>query len=75
MRIDLKPIFLEESNFQIINNKLKVWRIRDETISFKIGKICRKNLILTISLYKAIYYELINGTNKSDSFLNYFTNL
>ena len=75
LRFDLKPIFLDESNFQIINNKLKVWRRRDESLAFKIGKPGRKNLILAICPNKAIYYELNNGTNKSDSFLNYFTNL
>ena len=66
---------MDESNFQIINNKLKVRRRREESVSFKIGKPGKKNLILAISPNRPIYYELNNGTNKNDSFLNYFINL
>lgn len=68
----LIPIFIDESNFQTKNNKLYVWRKRDESPLFNVGNPERRNLILAVSSEEKIYYEINKGTNTNDSFLKFF---
>lgn len=68
----LTPIFLDESNFQMTNNKLRVWRKKEESLLFDIGKPGKRNIILGVSPEKTIYFEINKGTNNSDSFLSFF---
>lgn len=75
IQLNLEPIFLDESNFQMVNNKLKIWRKKKEGVTFNVGKPGGKNIILAVSQNKMIFYEINDGTNKSDSFLNFFNNL
>ena len=71
----LIPIFIDETNFQTKNNKLCVWRRKEETPFFEVGKPGKRNLILAISPDEIIYYEINKDTNKSNDFLKFFENL
>ena len=45
LKLGLKIIFLDESNFQIQNNHLKIWRQKDYLPYVNVGGKGRKNII------------------------------
>lgn len=75
LELNLKIIFLDESNFQLENNHLKIWRKRNELPCFKIGKKGRQNIIVAISNEELLLYKINEGTNTSISFLEFMKNL
>lgn len=75
LELNLKIIFLDESNFQLENNHLKIWRKKNELSYFKIGKKGRKNIIIAISNEELLLYKINEGTNTSNTFLEFMKNL
>lgn len=75
LELNLKIIFLDESNFQLENNHLKIWRKKNELPYFKIGKKGRKNIIVAISNEELLLYKINEGTNTSNTFLEFMKNL
>ena len=71
----MKIIYIDESNFQVHNNHLKVWRKRGETSYFKVGPPGRRNIIAAISNDELLLYHINKGTNNSESFLNFMNEL
>ena len=64
-------IFIVETNIQIENNHLKVWRLKNKCPYFHSGKIGRKNVIMAISFKAVLLYEINNGTNNSNTFYDF----
>lgn len=64
-------IFIDETNIQIENNHLKVWRLKNECPYFHSGKRGRKNVIMAISSNAVLHYEINNGTNNSNTFYDF----
>ena len=73
--LKMKIIFLDESNFQIENNHLKVWRNKTELPLFNTYKRGRKNIILSIADNEILLFDFNDGTNKSSDFLDYMKKL
>lgn len=73
--LKMNIIYLDETNVQLENNHLRVWRYNGECPYFKSDKRGRKNIIMAISSKKVIYYEINNGTNDSNSFLSFMEKL
>ncbi len=71
----MKIIYLDESNFQLENNHLKVWRQKLELPLFNTYKRGRKNIILSITDDKILLFEYNDDTNKATEFLEYMKNL
>lgn len=71
----LIPVYIDETNFQINNNNLKVWRLKNKFLFFNIGKSDRRNLILAVTPNKTLHYEINKRTNKSKDFLKFFDSL
>ena len=67
----LKVIYLDESNFQLQNNHLKIWRKRRENPYFKLGKKDRKNIVAAISNENLLLYKINSETNNSTTFLEF----
>lgn len=67
----LIPIFLDESNFEMTNNKLRVQIKKEESLLFDICKPGKRNIILGVSPEKTIYFGINKGTNDSNSFLSF----
>ena len=62
LALKMKVIFLDESNFQLENNNLRVWRHPDETPYFKALKRGRKNIIMAITDERILLYKINKGT-------------
>ena len=75
LKLKLKIIYIDESNFQIQNNHLKIWRKRGELPYFKVGSPGRRNIISAISNEELLLYQIDNGTNNSTTFLDFMKNL
>lgn len=75
LKLKLGIIYIDESNFQLDNNHLKIWRKKNEIPCFNIGKRGRKNIILAISNEELLLYKINNGTNNSNTFLDFMKNL
>lgn len=75
LKIGLKIIYLDESNFQLENNHLRIWRKMDELPYFKVGGKGRKNIILAISNEELILYKINQGTNNADTFYEFMKEL
>ena len=75
LRLNLKIIYIDESNFQIKNNHLKVWRKNRELPLFKVGKPGRRNIISAITNEELLLYQINKGTNTSETFLNFMKEL
>ena len=71
----LIPVYIDETNFQINNNNLKVWRLKNKFLFFNIGKSDRRNLILAVTPNKTLHYEINKKKNKSKDFLKFFDSL
>ena len=75
LALKMKVIFLDESNFQLENNNLRVWRHPDETPYFKALKRGRKNIIMAITDERILLYKINKGTNNSSDFIEFMENL
>jgi len=67
----LKIIYLDESNFQLQNNHLRIRRKRKENPYFRLGKKDRKNIIVAKSNENLLLFTINNGTNNSATFLEF----
>lgn len=75
LKLGLKIIFVDESNFQLENCHLKVWRKSKELPFFKIGPRGRRNIIAAISDEELLLYKINSGTNNRTTFLEYMNEL
>lgn len=75
LSLKMTIIYLDESNFQLENNNLRVWRKSNETPYFKSLNRGRKNIILAITDEKILLYKINKGTNNSSDFLEFMKNL
>ena len=66
--IKINIIFIDETNFQLENNHLKIWRHKNESPYFNSGNRGRKNIIMAISSEEILHYEINSGTNNTESF-------
>ena len=66
--IKINIIFIDETNFQLENNHLKIWRHKNESPYFNSGNRGRKNIIMAISSEEILHYEINSGTNNTASF-------
>ena len=67
----LKIIFIDESNFQLENNHLRLCRKTNESTYFNAKTHGRRNIILAISEENIIFYTINKGTNNNETFLNF----
>ena len=75
LKLDLKIIYIDESNFQVNNNHLKIWRKRGDMPYFKVGPPGRRNIISAISNDELLLYHINRGTNNSETFLKFMKDL
>lgn len=75
LRLGLNIIYVDESNFQLQNSHLKVWRNKNEYPYFKVGPKGRRNIILAISTQELLLYKINTGTNNSISFAEFMCEL
>ena len=71
----LKIIYIDESNFQLENNHLRIWRKNNEFPLFNVKSFGRRNIILAVSDEKIILYTINKGTNNNETFLCFMKNL
>lgn len=71
----LKIVYIDESNFQLENNHLRVWRKNNEFPLFNVKSFGRRNIILAISDEKVILYTINKGTNNNETFFCFMTKL
>lgn len=69
--LKMKIIYLDETNFQLENNNLRIWRKPNETLYFKSLNRGRKNLILAVTKEEILLYKINNGTNRSSDFFEF----
>ena len=75
LKLGLKIIFLDESNFQIQKNYLKIWRQKDYLPFFKFSGVGRKSIIEAISNKELIRYKINEGANNDETFLEFLKEL
>ena len=75
LAIGINIIYIDETNFQLQNNHLRVWRKRDELPLFNCLQKGRKNLIMAISEKDLLLYKIDEGTNNNTKFLNFMNDL
>lgn len=68
-------LFCDETGLLNKNNNFRSWRKNDEEIYQKTDSFKRKNLIMTVSKDDVIYYEILNESTDTNTFLNYMKNL
>lgn len=73
--LKMKIIYLDESNFQLENNNLRIWRRPNESPYFRAIKRGRKNIILALTNEEILLYKINNGTNRSSDFYEFMQNL
>ena len=73
--LKMKIVYIDESNFHLENNHLKVWRNNKDIPFFNTYKRGRKNIILSIEETEVLHFEINNGINKSINFLIYMKKL
>ena len=69
--LKMKIFCLEETNFQLENNDLRVFGEPDETLYLKSLGGGRKNLILAVSNEEILLYKKNNGTDRSSDFFEF----
>jgi transposase len=75
LSLGLNIIFIDESNFQLQNNHLRVWRKKDELPLFNCVQRGRRNIIMAISQQDLLLYTIDKGTNDNIKFLDFMKDL
>ena len=68
-------IFVDESIIQPNNNNFKIWRWKNETITYNLGSRKRKNLLAAVDLDSVIYYKINDENTDEKQFLLYMQEL
>ena len=71
----MEIIFLDESNFHLENNHLKVRRRKNEYQFFNASIKGWKNIIIAVTDNKILLYELKDGANKFRNILEFMKKL
>lgn len=68
---NLKPIFIDESKIQIINNHFKCWRLITETIHFGDPSKKKNNLLLAVGKDFVLHYKITQENTNRQIFLEF----
>jgi transposase len=74
MKLNMNFVFIDESNFSLINNHYKTWIKDDETLHFGPKMKNKFNIILAISINKVINYEITNENINKNNFAKFLEN-
>ena len=69
MKLGYDFIFLDESKLELKNNHFRVWRKKEEIITFGINNNAKKNLILAVSKNEIIFYQILDDNINSNIFI------
>ena len=74
MQFNLDFIFIDETNFNLINNNFKTWIKKNDNVHFGPKKKEKINMILAITTNKIINYSLTKENINSENFLKFIEN-
>lgn len=72
MMLNYNFIFIDESNFLLINNHYKTWTKEDENIHYGPRKKDKLNIILAVSINKVVNYKFISENLNRNNFGDFF---
>lgn len=75
LKLNFHLIFVDESIIQANNNNYKIWRKKNEEISYNLKGKQRKNLIAAIDFDSLLYYKINNENTDENQFLFFIKEL
>ena len=73
--IGLNFIYIDESSIQTNNNNFRNWTLINDGIYNKISDNEKRNLLMAVSPYKTIYFEIKKNNTNSEEFKKFFENM
>ena len=75
LNMGLNFIFIDETCIETKNNNYRNWIKKNEDIHFNIGDNEKRNLLMAVSPYKTVYFEITNKNTNSNVFKDFFENM
>lgn len=71
MKLNMNFVFIDESNFSLVNNHYKTWKNNDETLHYGPKSQKKLNIILAVSTNSVINYEITKDNINQNNFGNF----
>jgi transposase len=75
LKLNINPIFIDESKFEIKNNNFKTWILKGDFCPYGAKSNEKKNIILAVGVNRLFYYAISNKNTNSKKFKNFLNEL